>query len=129
MPTVSGQRLWTRQQLTLQPGDDLPVNDIDTGITQKSLAFGTDPPLNGAKPSTGIPDGIASRVQVIPLCPINYAEDNWKYVTHDEPRVVNGTVRVQFHKFSGGTATINLLFWAPHSEIGPGDADIYGNPL
>lgn len=129
MPKVAGQLLWSRRQITVTyvapPPGQPDSNLIDTGLTQKSLAFGTDPPMDGADPTVGDQDGTPSRIQVIPLAPLA----NWQYVTHDEPYVANGRVYVQFHMNGERIQTINVLFWNPHSMLGPGDADTYNEYL
>lgn len=119
MPQISGQLLWRRMQIYLETG----TTAIDTGLCQKSLAFGTDPPMHGELPSMLDPDGTPSRIQVIPMA----ALPSWTFVTHSEPTVSGGTVRVTFMN-SGSPVTINVLFWDPHSMVGPGDADTY-NPM
>lgn len=74
MSKIAGQLLWSRRQLSLYPGSPTELyptgNRVNTGITQKSLAFGTDPVLDGADPTPGDQDGTPSRVQVIPLAPL-----------------------------------------------------------
>lgn len=118
MAKIAGQLLWRRRQIALGPG----VTDVDTGICQVSQALGNDPPMSGTIPTLLDPDGTASRIQVIPMSPLPL----WQAVTHSEPAVVNGTVHVLFTN-SGPPTTINVLFWDPHTHIGPGDADTY-NP-
>jgi hypothetical protein len=91
------------------------TRDVDTGLTQVNQAL-SDPPLG---------DGIvASRVQVIPLAPV----DGWLGLTHGQPYLdpITNTVHVVFA--IGGQrpdTTINVLFWDPHTIIGPGEADPY----
>lgn len=126
MSKVAGQLLWSRRQITLVSGSGAP-NIIDTGICQKSLAFGTDPVLNGVEPSMGDQDGTPSRVQVIPLAPLTggMTPGRWDNVSHSEPYVLNGTVHVHFTVSSELGTTINVLFWDPHSILGPGEAETY----
>lgn len=118
MTKIAGNLLWNRMQITLVPGPNPP---IATGLTQTNLAFGTDPPLNGVNYL------VASRVQVVPLAPTAA----WANVTHGEPYVgIDGTVYVAFTNADVELpTTINVLFWDPHSMIGPGDADTYLAPL
>lgn len=114
MSTKAGQLLWNRVRLTLPPVQSFTV---DTGLTQLSKNFDASS-LN--EPTLG---GLASRVQVIPLLPI----DNWTNVSHGEPYLLNGTVHVDFTSIGEGPVTINVLFWDPHTVIGPGNAQSY-NP-
>lgn len=111
-------------RITLDPGD----TTVDTLITQPSRAFdnsssgepplgiaGTMPPADGATP--------ASRVMVIPEPPTA----GWTGVTHGEPYfdTASGTVKVQLRNAGGSIASLNVLFWDPHTSIGPGQADTY----
>lgn len=119
MSTKAHQLMWNRVHQTLPLG----YTTVDTGLTQVSQAFSNssvnEPPLDGSI-------AIASRVQVIPLSPIPY----WYSITHAEPFVnANGTVSVRFRNTGQGTVTINILFWNPHTDVGPGDADTYLSPL
>lgn len=121
MSTKAGQLLWNRMHVVLEGG----ATTVDTGLRQVSLAFENssinEPPLFGRQPGPGDPNGLASRVQVMPMSPL----PNWTNIIHAEPHLgSNGTVEVAF--LNGGTTTeINVLFWAPHTDIGPGDADTY----
>jgi hypothetical protein len=91
--------------------------DADTGITQVQKGFEND---SLGEPTFGSP----SRVQVVPMAPLSA----WNNVTHDEPIFdpTTGTVHVLFSN-SGAPTTINVLFWDPHSLIGPGQADTYND--
>jgi len=114
--------LWNRMRVEILDG----VIDIDTGLTQPNRSFPDyspgEPPLGvnaAVSPVAGTPP--ASRIQVIPMAPLS----DWQGVTHGEPyfNTTTNTIHVQF---SNGVQTfINVLFWDPHSLIGPGDADTY----
>lgn len=102
--------LWNRMRAPVHDG----VIDVDTGLTQPNRSF----------PSYSLnePD-LASRIQVVPLAPLS----KWAGVTHGEPYLdpITGTVHVQFA--AGADGDVNVLFWDPHSILGPGDADPYNN--
>jgi len=129
MSTKAGALLWHRMRLTLSAG----LTTVDTGLTQLNKSFANDsigePPLGVAIAPPGPPDGTlpASRVHVIPMSPI----PAWTSVTHGEPFVdpATGTVKVTFNNVvsPAGPVTINVLFWDPHTIVGPGQADTY-NP-
>jgi hypothetical protein len=120
--SIAGQLLLSRQRITLQPG--VPTN-IDTGLTQGSLAaqsgdapvglIQATPPADGATP--------ASRVMVVPLAPIL----EWGGVTHGEPYfdTDTNTVHVVFALSSESAQEINVMFWDPHTAVGPVDAETY----
>ena len=122
--TIAGQLLVARKRLNLAAG---VLTNVDTGLTQKSFAFPSGdapigveqalPPADGADP--------ASRVMVIPLAPTL----QWAGVTHGEPYLDTdtNTIHVVFLNNSEGAVDINVLFWLPHSGIGPVEADTY-NP-
>lgn len=129
MSAKAGNLLWNRQQVTLPAG----VTVVNTGLQQVNKSFAdqspNEPPLGVSAASPGPAAGTtpASRVQVIPMSPL----PSWADVTHGEPFVntATGTVCVAFTNGSSPAAsvTINVLFWDPHTLIGPGDADTY-NP-
>lgn len=113
MSNVAGALLWNRMAVELPP--NAPTLDVDTGLTQVNRAL-SDPPLGN-----GI---VTSRVQVIPLAPI----DGWLGLTHGEPFLdpITNTIHVVFAiGCQRPGATINVLFWDPHTLIGPGEADPY----
>jgi len=122
MSKKAGALLWNRMRVEILDG----VIDIDTGLTQPNRSF---PDYSPNEPFLGIPGAAppvagtppASRIQVIPLAPL----DVWVTVTHGEPyfNTTTNTIHVQFS--NGLTTFINVLFWDPHSLIGPGDADTY----
>jgi hypothetical protein len=92
--------------------------DVDTGITQVNKSFAG---MSPSEPGFGSP----SRVQVVPLVPTAA----WTNITHGEPtfNATTGTVHVLFSNPTAFAAEINVLFWDPHSEVGPGQAMTY-NP-
>lgn len=126
MSTKAGALLWNRQRLTLAAG----ITTIDTGLRQVNKGFNNmsinEPPLGVSAAPPGPPDGTtpASRVMVIPMPP-NYAA--WNNITMGEPFVdpATGTVKVTFNNGDKTPATVNVLFWDPHSIPGPGQADTY----
>jgi hypothetical protein len=108
---------------------NLPAGNsiVDTGLQQPGQALGnsstsepplgipgTSPPLDGTTP--------ASRVMVIPMPP------TWP-ATLDigEPYfdTTSGTVKVPFKNFGAAIPRLNVLFWDPHSLVGPGLASTY----
>lgn len=125
MGLKAGALLWNRQRLTLENG----FTTVDTGLTQVNQAFGNmspnEPPLGVTSAPPGPADGTlpASRVHVIPQSPRN----SWATISHGEPFVdpVTRTVKVTFSNTLEGPVTINVLFWDPHSMVGPGEADTY----
>lgn len=105
---TAGQLLWNRVRT-----DTIPSKGslkVYTGLCQKSLAFGTQPDL-------------ASRTMIIPMVPLA----NWADITHGEPSMENGEVVVTFYNPGLVSRVVNVLFWAPHTYVGPGEADVY-NP-
>ena len=118
MSEKAGALLWSRKRFTI-PGGTTGFaggpNDIDTGITQLQKGFEND---SLGEPTFGSP----SRIQVVPLAPLG----PWALLTHDEPIFdpTTGTIHVIFSN-GGAPATVNCLFWDPHSLIGPGEADTY----
>ncbi len=127
MSTKAGALLWNRQRITLAGG----LTAFDTGLAQIGKAFGdmslNEPPLGATSAPPGPPDGTlpASRIMVIPEAPTAA----WASVTHGEPyrNPATNTMWVTFSN-DGGSTTINVLFWNPHSSMGPGDADTYNAP-
>ena len=138
MSTKSGQLLWNRKRIVL----DEPSQVIDTGLRQVSQGFGAS---SDGEPSLGVvaappgpvigdPSTPASRVQVIPLLPLaRGASFSWTDVRHGEPFVdpMTDTVKVEFFNDTEDSfipKTLNVLFWDPHTSIGPGQADTYHTP-
>jgi hypothetical protein len=129
MSTKAGNLLWNRRRVSVGPG----ATNIDTGLRQANMSFDAssdgEPPLgiSGVAPPAGgsLP---ASRVQVIPLAPIG--EWTSAAISHSEPwfNTATGTVFVTFVSGNEGQADINVLFWDPHTLMGPGDADTYNAP-
>lgn len=122
MSKKAGTLLWRRMRAQTHDG----VIDCDTGITQVDRSFADmspgEPPLGVTSASPPAPGTTpASRIQVIPLAPLSA----WFGVTHSEPYYdpATGTIHVQFS--AGVDGVVNVLFWDPHSLIGPGDADTY----
>jgi hypothetical protein len=126
MSNKAGTLLWNRQRITLAGNG--AATDVDTGLQQPNLQFGNssdaEPPF-GAASNVSPPDGTlpASRIQVIPLAPTGV----WATITHGEPwlSIVTGTIHVRFVNTSETGETINVLFWNPHTLVGPGLADTY----
>jgi hypothetical protein len=124
MSKKAGALLWNRMRVTLSAS---VTTDVDTGLTQPNRSFPDyspgEPPL-GVSAAVSPPPGTlpASRVHVIPLAPTNA----WAVVTHGEPyfNTVTGTIHVLFD-IAAGAPTINVLFWDPHSMVGPGQAVPY----
>jgi hypothetical protein len=124
MSTKAGQLLWNRKRITLQPGSRI----FNTDLQQVNRAFNnssdSEPPL-GVVSAAPVANGTepASRIQVIPMSPLS----EWNTVTHGEPYVdeTTGLVFVQFDNSAQGQVTINVLFWDPHTSIGPGQVDTY----
>jgi hypothetical protein len=127
MGLKTGALLWNRQNLVLPIG----FTSINTGLRQVNKGFPdmspNEPPLGVMSAPPGPPDGTppASRVQVIPMAPLGI----WVAVTHGEPFVnpATDTVWVTFNNAGQTPAEINVLFWDPHSMVGPGLAMTY-NP-
>lgn len=93
--------------------------DVDTGLTQVNQSF---PDMSPEEPGFGTGD---SRIQVVPMSPISF----WTGITHGEPFFdpATGTIHVEFTNSGIEDVTnLNVLFWDPHSSVGPGDADTYG---
>lgn len=119
MSTKNGQLLVSRQQITLAPG----ANVIDTGLRQVNHSFGSS--------SVGEPD-LAERTMVVPLPGSASATGNWGQVTLTAGPSIgpDGTVILTLTwAGSEGTGKYNVLFWAPHTSIGPVDAAPYIAPL
>jgi len=118
MSAKNGQLLISRQQITLVAG----ANVIDTGLRQVNQAFGAS--------SVGEPD-LAERTMVIPLPGSSTATGNWSLVRVANPTIgPNGTVLVTLTWLGeAGSAIYNVLFWAPHTLVGPVDAEPYIAPI
>jgi hypothetical protein len=119
MSAKNGQLLISRQQITLVAG----ANVIDTGLRQANLSFGSS--------SAGEPD-LAARTMIIPLPASTSATGDWSLVRISAEPVVgpDGTVLVELTWTSDDpdTGTVNVLFWAPHTLVGPVDAAPYIAP-
>jgi hypothetical protein len=118
MSTKNGQLLVSRQQITLVAGPQT----IDTGLRQVNQAFGSS--------SVGEP-GLAARTMVIPLAASSSATGDWSLVRVADPTIgPDGTVLVSLTWLGeASSATYNVLFWAPHTLVGPVDAAPYIAPL
>jgi hypothetical protein len=119
MSAKAGTLLWNRVFVTFKPSTN--TVSVDTGLKQVAQTF--------AGMSPGEP-GLTQRVQVIPMAPLA----GWTNIVHGEPYVgPGGTVWVDFSKTGifpeppFQNAPFNVLFWDPHSIVGPGQADTY-NP-
>jgi hypothetical protein len=114
MPNIAGNLLLNRRRLTLPFG----ATDIDTGLQQDLRAF----PVGEPTDDPGVNE--ASRIMVCPMAPVI----PWFGITHGEPYLdpTTKTVHVAFFN-PGAPATINVLFWNPHSIICPLDADPYAS--
>jgi hypothetical protein len=114
MGLKAGTLLWNRQRIDLPAGGPTA---IDTGLIQVNQSFA------GMSPDE---PGLTQRVQVIPMAPTN----KWSTVTHSEPYIgPNGKVWVDFTNFNEGSISdLNVLFWDPHSMVGPGQAETYNGP-
>jgi hypothetical protein len=119
MSRKAGALLWNRMQITVPPavnGGPPGTLDVDTGLTQVNKSF---PDMSPGEPNFGNP----SRIQVIPLAPTL----PWMNITHGEPtfNATTNTIHVTFSNPQPVAAQLNVLFWNPHSLVGPGDADNY----
>ncbi len=112
MSTKAGALLWNRKSLVLAAG----ANDVDTGLTQLNTGF-SNSSVN--EPGFGTP----SRIQVMPLAPTA----SWSQITHSEPvfNTTTKTIHVVFTVAGQEGTTVNVLFWDPHTAVGPGNAHIY----
>lgn len=129
MAKKQGTLLWNRMKIVL---GSFETKIVDTGLTQENRNFADmssgEPPLGIETTTPPLPGTLpASRVQVIPLAPL--APWLGAFVDHGEPFFdpTTQTVKVRFTSGEGG-AVVNVLFWNPHSVLGPGDADTYGSP-
>jgi len=97
MPMISGQRLWNRAHLTLTSGENIIPHRL-------------------AQVNRNIDPQFAPSVQIIPLPPLA----NWVGVElgaqPDDENVV---------LISPDDREVDVLFWEPHTVVGPGDADDY----
>lgn len=120
----AGELLWNRQRITVNASPATTV--IDTGLTQVNRSFGSAPSLGVEIASPGPSSGAlpVSRIMVVPLVPTA----SWATITHGEPFLnpATGTVCVAFAASGAQITDLNVLFWDPHSAIGPGRADTYG---
>jgi hypothetical protein len=137
MGKKAGALLWNRQALEFVPPPEPPLKpppgtypmgtpvQIDTGLAQPNTGFGDYSP---GEPGLDAVGNVGSRIQVIPMA----KPSQWGGVEHSEPYVdpADGKIYVNFlvplpPEFAV-PVTLNVLFWDPHSIVGPGDADKYG---
>lgn len=126
---------WRRMRISINAA----TLEVDTGLTLASYerAFRRS---SATEPQFDTDGAIGSRIQVIPLAPLNAWLGGFvgggTAISHGEPFLdaTTGTIHVVFT--AGRTAgaegvvvpaTFNVLFWNPHSLSGPGAADTY-NP-
>ncbi len=140
MGKKAGALLWNRKRIALDPGvpSSLWVN---TGLMQPNTGFADyspDEPVLGpamtpthavppAPPFDPAPFGVGeeSRIQVVPLAPL----PDWDLIlAHSEPFVDAETGEVWVYFETQAPVELNVLFWDPHSIVGPGDADFYNPP-
>ena len=97
-------------------GDGPGILDLDTGLTQLNRAWDNS---SIAEPGFSTP----SRIQVVPLAPTAA----WASLGHFEPffSTITNTIHVVFSNAGSPPATVNALFWDPHTSAGPGRADPY----
>ena len=115
MGLKAGALLWNRMQIEVEP-DTFGVASIDTGLRQPNQSFAN---YSVDEPSLG---GVPSRVMVVPMLPLT----PWASVEISEPYIgPNGNDYVDFDNTGDAPVTLNVMFWDPHSMIGPGDADPY----
>lgn len=119
MSKRSGTLLWRRMQFGSLFLDGLE-HDIDTGLTQVGQALGPDePPIDG---NIG-----PSRIMVLVLQQfIPTANIQLKRQPFIDP--VTNTVHVLLQNTGDPTQGVSILFWDPHTLIGPGQADPYAIP-
>lgn len=92
-------------QVALVEGD----NDIDTGLTQVNRGMAPDPTL-------------AERTMVIIVPPT----DNWNGITMlSDPTFDPVTQTVHVVLTANNDFTVNVLFWVPHTLVGPVSVDTY----
>ena len=119
MSKNAGTLLWNRQRINIPAPPEIGVYvplDVDTGLTQ---------PNRGLTASSATEPGLAARTQVIPMAPTVA----WTFITHGEPYLdpATDTIHVVFSNADSNDAEVNVLFWDPHTMVGPGAADDY-NP-
>lgn len=117
MGLKAGALLWNRQRIELQANS---ASFHDTGLHQPNKSFADYSPN---EPAINQYAAIGSRIQVIPMSPL----PEWTTISHGEPFLdPDGKIMVQFFNSDlYNNHTINVLFWDPHSMVGPGDADTY----
>ena len=122
MSRKAGTLLWRRKKVEFPPSTG--TIDVDTGLTQVDRSFGD---MSPGEPGFGAP----SRVQVVPLAPTA----NWGSISHGEPFLDPATNTIHVVFSVGFTPEppfqlqpLNVLFWDPHSIVGPGDAEAYNPP-
>jgi hypothetical protein len=148
MGLKAGTLLWNRMRITLPPpvvngGVEPSSLLVNTGLCQPNRNFADQSPdeptlgsnasvpsepMPGSEPQPPVPPALPSRVQVVPMAPTAA----WEDVTHGEPFVdpTTGLVWVQFFhnphvNVPPESVEINVLFWDPHTMVGPGQAMTY----
>lgn len=119
MGKKAGFLMWNRMRITINANTAV---EVDTELAQPTGSFqnmSTDEPrINQFTGSSGT---IGSRIQVIPLAPLIA----WQNIVHSEPFLsADGKIKVLFTNTGQSNVTINVLFWNPHSLVGPGDSDV-----
>ena len=131
MSKRAGALNWRR--MVVEVPNQIGGVDVDTGLTlpAQERAFLAN---SENEPRFDLDGVVGSRIQVIPLAPLT----EWfatNPVTHGEPFLdpATDTIHVHFYPRSTGgeqgvvvASTLNVLFWNPHSSIGPGMAEPYG---
>ena len=120
MSLKAGALLWNRMQVTIPAAtvERVGTFEVNTGLTQVNRNFADQSPQE--------PD-LEERIQVIPMAPIG----EWSLITHGEPFFdpATNTIHVLFTNTDMLLShTINVLFWDPHTLVGPGQADPYTPP-
>ncbi len=125
MSTKAGALLWNRMQITVPT----VTTAFDTGLTQLNRGFanssGNEPPFGVVSTTAPAPGAApASRVMVTGLAPLGV----WTSITVGEPffNPTTQTVWVTLRTANEVAVVANVLFWNPHTSMGPGSAHTYG---
>jgi hypothetical protein len=145
MSKKSGQLLWSRQIIVVSPtpeqGPNPISNIVNTHLTQVNRGFNNssinEPTLGSnaltpsvlatplAPPVPPVPplDLLPSRIQVIPVA-YGTGLDDWQFLTHNDAFFdpTTQTCWVEFENSDPENShTVTVLFWDPHSIVGPGE--------